>query len=57
MYNAWRVFLGADKDPLNGLLLVKPLVFWRTAGVARQALIALPDMPLYCFDTVLEMST
>lgn len=42
-------FLGAGKDPFNGLLplLIQFLVLWSIAGVIRQFLIDLPDVPLY----------
>ena len=50
-------FLGVGKDPFNGLLapLVQFLVPWGVAGVVGQFFIILPDMPLYCFDTVFGM--
>ena len=50
-------FLGVGKDSFNGLLapLVQFLVLWGVAGVVGQFFIILPDMPLYCFDTVFGM--
>ena len=52
-------FLGIGKDPLNGFLSppVQFLVLRRIAGVVRQFLIVLPDVPLYRFEIVFGMST
>ena len=51
-------FLGVGKDPFNGLLppLVQLLVLWSIAGVLRQFLIVLPDVPLYRLYTVFGVS-
>ena len=52
-------FLGVGKDPFNGFFppLVQLLVFRSVVDIGRQPFIVLPDMPLYCFDTVFRVRT
>ena len=51
------LFFGVRKDAFNGLfpLPVKILVLRCIAGVVRQVLVILPDMPLYGLYAVLGM--